>query len=122
MAVPVTVRWTTHTDLSLAQAAYVVATGSDCVDSKTESLLIGAVTDINTRLISTEVEVGEFWKRYRSEIAVNRDGVEACANALQAAGCSEFQLDQVVKAITSRLSEGRIEFQRRFPKLGEIRL
>lgn len=119
MAVPVTIRWIADPELSFAQAAYVVATGAYCVDRKTESLLASAVAEINTRLISSEIEAGAFWKRYRSEVARDRRGPDACSDALLAAGCSELQLDQIVKAISSRLSEGRIEFRKRFPKLTE---
>jgi hypothetical protein len=119
LAVPVTIRWITQPELSVAHAAYIVATGAPCVDPKTEALMIEAVTAINTRLISSSLDVREFWQTYRSQMAMNREGSKACSAALLAAGCSEFQLEQTAKAITSRLSEGRMEFHRRFPKLGE---
>ncbi len=119
MAGPVTIRWITQPELSVAHAAYIVATGASCVDSKTEALLIDAVTAINSRLISSSLDVREFWRVYRWQMTMNQDSGRACSAALVAAGCSEFQLEQTAKAIASRLSEGRIEFHRRFPKLGE---
>ena len=119
MAGPVTIRWITQPDLSVAQATYIVATGAPCIDSKTEALLIEAATAINTRLISASLDVREFWRTYRSQVTLHLDGVEACSVALLAAGCSEFQLEQTAKVIASRMSEGRMEFHRRFPKLVE---
>lgn len=119
MASRVNVRWVVHTELSVAQAAYVVATGADCVDPKTEQLLVESVTGINTRLISASIDVAEFWQQYRSAIAAGENCQSGCAAALITAGCSEFQVEQTGKAIFSLLSECRIEFSRRFPKLSD---
>ncbi|MCG8651604.1 MAG: hypothetical protein MI861_17310, partial [Pirellulales bacterium] len=96
-----------------------VATGASCVDAKTEQLLVEHVAGINTRLISASMDVREFWHRYRGEIADHDDHGRACAAALLAAGCSEFQIEQTSKAISSLLSDCRIAFQHRFPKLAE---
>ncbi len=119
MAAPVTVRWVTHPELSIVHAAYTVATGARCVDPKTEQLLVKPVTGINTRLISSSIDVGEFWHRYRSEFVDHDGGNRACSSALLAAGCSELQIEQTSKAISSLLSECRLSVDRRFPKLSE---
>lgn len=119
MAGPITVRWVSRPDLSVAQAAYVVATGAKCVDGKTEQRLIDSVTSINTRLISGSIDASQFWTRYRSEMVGSDDVQRGCASALLAAGCSEFQVEQTSKAIASLLSECRIEFVDRFPKLAD---
>lgn len=117
MATPVSISWSIRADLSVAQAALVVATGARCVDPKTERLLVESVTGINTRLISASIDVRQFWQRYRRGIAISDEVGQACTDALLAAGCSEFQVEQTAKAIHSLLSEGRIEFNQRHPKL-----
>ncbi len=119
MASPVTIRWVKQPELSAAHSAYIVATGAPCVDQKTEQLLVSPVTGINTRLISSSIDIGMFWQRYRSGIIANDDSNRACAKALLSAGCSEFQVEQTAKAISSLLSECRLSFSRRFPKLGD---
>lgn len=119
MAGAVTVRWITDPELSAVQAAYIVATGAPCVDEKTLQRLVGPVTGINTRLISSSIDVREFWQRYRWESVDDNDSNRACTVALLAAGCSEFQIEQTSKAISSLLSECRSSFKGRFPKLGE---
>jgi hypothetical protein len=114
---PLTIRWVARPELCVAQAAYVVATGSRCVDPKLEQRLVEPVTGINTRLISASIDVAAFWQHYRREVARTDDGRASCAAALLAAGCSELQLEQTTKAVSSRLSECRTQFQHRFPKL-----
>ncbi len=119
MAGFVTVRWVTHPELSVVHAAYIVATGAPCVDQKIEQMLIDPVAGINTRLISSSMDVGRFWQRYRSEIAATDNVGGACQAALLAAGCSELQVEQTAKAISSLMSECRLRFNGRFPKLAE---
>lgn len=119
MARPVNVRWLARPELSVVQAAYVVASGTPCVDAKTEQMLIEPVTAINTRLISSSVDVSTFWQRYRTEISADENHQRACNAALITAGCSELQVEQTGKAISSLLSECRMSFQSRFPKLTE---
>lgn len=124
VAATVTVRWTAHRRLSAIHAAYVVATGSRCVDPKTEQALVGPVTDLNNRLLSASIDVGAFWRRLMIEVAGDRSDSDradarACEIALIAGGVSELLREQTAPAIARRLSECRLAFANRFPKLAE---
>jgi hypothetical protein len=105
--------------LSAAHAAFVVATGAPCSDARTEQRLIKPVTEINNRLLSASLDIGVFWEQYLLEILRETEMQQACTVALMWAGCNEMQLDQTSKAISSRLSDARLGFLQRFPKLSE---
>ncbi len=113
------VRWVAQVELSAAHAAFIVATGARCTDSKTEQRLITGVTDINNRLLSASLDIGVFWEQYLLEIFRETEMQQACTVALMWSGCNEMQVDQTAKAITSRLSDARLGFLQRFPKLSE---
>lgn len=113
------IQWRADPDLSAAHAAYVVATGAVCTDSKTEQLLIGKVTEINNRLLSSSIDVAVFWQHYLTELLAGKQIQAATASALMAGGCSELQVEQTGKAISNRLSDARQAYAVRFPKLGE---
>ena len=119
MAKKVILRWQAHTELSAAHAAYVVATGARCSDGKTEQMLVEPVTELNNRLLSSAVDIGRFWQQYLQEIMSDREMASACSIALMASGCSEMQVEQTAKAVTTRLGDARQAFLRRFPKLAE---
>jgi hypothetical protein len=119
VAKKVNIRWVAHSDLSAAHAACVVARGIPCADQKTEQLLVGPVTEINNRLLSASIDVGAFWQRYMAEILNDIEISRACTISLLSSGCSELQVEQTSKAVSNRLSDARLAFLRRFPKLGE---
>ena len=119
MARRTNVRWVAQVELSAAHAAFIVATGARCTDSKTEQRLIAGVTDINNRLLSASLDIGVFWEQYLLEIFRETETQQACTVALMWSGCNEMQVDQTAKAITSRLSDARLGFLQRFPKLSE---
>lgn len=119
MASKVHIRWQSHPELSAAHAAYVVASQSGCTDSKAEQLLIDPVTNVNNRLLSSSMDVGEFWRTYLLQVLLGNEQEQACATALATAGCSELQLDQTCKSILGQLKDARGLFMRRFPKLTE---
>lgn len=101
----------------MVHAAFVVATGGACSDNKTEQALVGPTTEINTRLLSSTVDVRGFWSALFAAVAAGGAVRQACEPALLAAGCSELQVEQTAAAVGSRLDECRIAFQARFPKL-----
>jgi hypothetical protein len=119
VAKQVAIRWSAHGELSAAHAAYVVATGARCTDPKTEALLIEPVTEVNNRLVSSSIDVGAFWQSYLVERLRDTEMNVACAMALMSSGCSELQVEQTTKAISGRLSDARLAFMQRFPKLAE---
>ncbi|MEL6110758.1 MAG: hypothetical protein AAFU85_32535 [Planctomycetota bacterium] len=116
MAVP-KVSFDPAVELSAIHASIVVATGGVCTDPKTEAALVKPATDINTRLVSASVNVGVFWNSLFREVMAGQSGREACPGALAAADCNPLLLDPTAAAVTSRLDECRLSFQRRFPKL-----
>jgi hypothetical protein len=113
----VEVAWNVAGQLSAAHAAYVVATGANCTDPKTEALLIDPVAQINTRLVNESIDVAQFWRVYLAEIAAGQALDQACNVSLLTAGCSELQLDATAGAIAKRLAEAKSLFDRRYPKL-----
>ncbi len=119
MAKRTSVRWVAQVELSAAHAAFVVATGAPCTDTKTEQRLIAPVTEINNRLLSASLDIGVFWEQYLLEVLREAEMQQACSVALMWSGCNEMQLDQTAKAISSRLSDARLGFLQRFPKLSE---
>ncbi len=119
MAASLKVKWKVHPRLSAIHAAYAVATSERCSDSKTESALAPAVTDINQRLLSASLDIGTFWRRLIVEAADDRDDQAACEIALAAAGCSELQLDSTSAVILNRVRDCRTVMTNRFPKLAE---
>lgn len=112
-------RWKAQVELSVAHASFVVATGANCTDRKIEQTLISPVTDINNRLLSASLDIGAFWKRYLLEILRESSMQQACTEALECSGCGEMQIEATSKAICSRLSDARLGFLTRFPKLSE---
>jgi hypothetical protein len=119
VALSAKIRWVADPELSAAHSAYVVATGAACTDSKTEQLLIGPVTEINNRLLSSSIDVAVFWQQYLARLLLGAQINAACAAALMSGGCSELQVEQTSKAISNRLSDARQAYASRFPKLGE---
>ena len=119
MAAKLSIRWSVDADLSFLHAAEVVASGGLCSDRKTEQALAGPVTEINSRLLSASLDMGAFWQRLLDERLSDPNHPNACSIALLDAGCSELQVEQTASVITNRLSEARMAFQRRFPKLAE---
>ncbi len=119
MAKRTTIRWVADPELSAAHSAYVVATGAPCTDLKTEQLLVGPVTDINNRLLSSSIDVAVFWKHYLAGLLSGCEINAACAAALMSGGCSELQVEQIGKAISNQLSDARRAYTGRFPKLAE---
>ncbi len=111
------VRFCPATDLSVVHAAFVVATGGVSNDAKTEQSLAGPTSEINTRLLSSTIDVGGFWSSLFAAVAAGQTARRACEPALLSAGCSELQVEQTAAAVASRLDECRIAFHGRFPKL-----
>ena len=117
MAKKSNVRFQPAVDLSVIHAAFVVATGGVCTDQKTETALLGPTSEINTRLVSSLVDIRGFWSALFASVASGRSARDACGPALLAAGCSELQVDQTAAALGSRLDECRIAYHQRYPKL-----
>lgn len=105
--------------LSAVHASYVVATGAACNDQRTEKALVRGTSELNTRLLSSSIDVAIFWNQLLAATARGESPTESCESALLRAGCSEMQVEQTGKAISRLLSECTSAFERRFPKLSE---
>jgi hypothetical protein len=112
-------RWEADPELSAARAIYVVATGMPCTDAKLEHSLIGAVTEINHRLVSASIDNGRFWTCYFDRCVAGDDWTTAVSVSLTRSQCSVLQLEQTARGISSRLTDARHLFFQRFPKLDE---
>lgn len=89
------------------------------MDRKTEQSLATPVTEINNRLLSASLDIGQFWQSLVAESAFEPGEQRACEIALMQSGCSELQLEQTASLIVNRLGESRMAFKSRFPKLTE---
>lgn len=120
MAGRLKIDWQPAASLSAIHAAYTVASGNRCTDTRLEEALLTPVTQLNQRLVSGSIDVAKFWRRLVTETFTDRvdaDQRRICEIALYSAGAAEMQLDQIATAITHRLVECRSIFTRRFPKL-----
>ncbi|TWT93758.1 hypothetical protein [Stieleria varia] len=104
-------------DLSAIHAAYVVATGAACTDERTENLLVKPAAELNTRLLSSSIDIPMFWHSLYAAYAAGESEQTACESALSAGGCSELQLEQTGKAVARLVAECTGKFKKRFPKL-----
>jgi len=109
--------WKVDAALSGVHAACVVATGARCTDPQTEQLLSGPTTDINGRLVLASIDVIKFWNSYAEREIAGDHRELAVAGALIEAGCSELQLEQTATFVRHRLSDARLAFAQRHPKL-----
>ena len=113
------IRWVSQPELSAAHAAYLVAIRAQCNDQKTEQSLIQPVTEVNNRLFASAVDVSQFWRQYLLQVISDVPMEPACSVALLSAGANEMQLEQTTKIIVNRLSEARLAFNHRYPKIAE---
>ena len=113
------IRWVSHPELSAAHAAYLVASRVQCNDQKTEQTQIQPVTEVNNRLFASAVDVSQFWQQYLLQILSDVPLERACGVALLSAGANEMQVDQTTKAIVNRMSDARLAFNHRYPKIAE---
>ncbi len=111
--------WRSDPELSAVRAAFVVATGMPCTDRKTEQSLVATVNEINHRLLSASIDNGRFWTGYLDRCVAGDPRDTAVAVSLIRSGCNEMQVEQIAKAINSRLHDARQLFFERFPKLDE---
>ena len=117
MAKPTSIQWLSDPQLSVIHATYVVATDARCIDPKLQHALVGPATELNERLLSASVDVAAFWQRLMAECLFDPSNKNTTELALVQAGCNELQLEQIAGAVGNCLSDCRLAFQKRFPKL-----
>lgn len=113
------VSWKHSAAGSVLYAAAAVAQNLPLNDPRLNRLLVPAVDDINTQLGASDLDWRDFWQAMVKGGFQSRDDLELCENALQAAGCSSLTVDTMAKAISGAITDLRLLFGERFPKLAE---
>ncbi|QDS92929.1 hypothetical protein FF011L_16840 [Roseimaritima multifibrata] len=114
-----TIKWTHSAPGSVLYAAGAVALNRPISDPEVDALLIGPVTDINSQIGSTDLELTTFWEALIAAGFEDSDDPKRCEQALAAAGCSPLALDTLARAVAGKLTEIRLAYNERFPKLAE---
>lgn len=115
--------WISNVALSAARAAVAVARGVTLVEPKLEEGIINKVKQINTRLITEELDAARFWQSYQSAIAGDAVIADAVSNALRDAGCVDLQIDSITAALSRLLREVHQVHHGMYPKLdGQLEL
>ncbi|MEM6689090.1 MAG: hypothetical protein AAF664_06660 [Planctomycetota bacterium] len=109
--------------MSAARAAVAVARGVTLVEPQLEDGIVNKVKQVNTRLITDELDVARFWQSYQSAIAGDAVIAEAVTSGLRSAGCVELQIDSMAAALSRLLREVHQVHHGMYPKLdGQLEL
>lgn len=107
----------TEPDLSVLHAAAVVGLGIPAIDEKLTSAMQGPVGRINDRIELSELDSTSFWlSLVKCSLADDAKRVE---HSLLRAGCSELTVDSIAPAVIGQLTDARLAFRNRYPKLAE---
>ncbi len=112
-------KWLPGDRLTVVHSARNYLMGLPSVDPTIHEVLADSVGDLYDRLLAAEIDMAVFWKRLLGAVAAGDDDQAACTRALLASGCSPLASDQVASAIVSRLTDIRLGYQQRQPKLVE---
>ncbi len=112
-------KWIPGDRLTVIHAARNYLAGVESVDPSIHRLISDSLGDLYDRLLAAEIDMTVFWRRLQCAVAAGDDDQSACSAALLAAGCSPLASDQVASAITSKLTDLRLGYQQRQPKLAE---
>ncbi len=112
-------KWIPGDRLTVIHAARNYIAGVESVDVSAHRLISDSLGDLYDRLLAAEIDMTVFWRRLQCAVASGDDDQSACTSALLAAGCSPLASDQVASAITSKLTDLRLSYQQRQPKLAE---
>ena len=107
----------TDPDLSLLHAVSTVGLGLSTIDEKLTAAIRAPVQQINDRLDISELDTWQFW--HALVTAPTSDDPARVEHALLRAGCSELAIDSIAPAVLGRLTDARLAFRGRFPKLAE---
>lgn len=112
-------RWTPGDRLSPIHAARCFAIGIRGVDESIWRGIAGPMADLISRLAGADIDPAIFWPRLVCASAAGDSDLDACRVALNAAGCSVLSVDATAGALATQLSDVRLVYQERYPKLGE---
>ncbi|QEG39470.1 hypothetical protein [Roseimaritima ulvae] len=113
------IKWTFSAPGSILYAAGVVAQNQAVSDAAIDELLIQPVSDINSQLGMADLDLGQFWSSLVASGFENGDDVQRCEAALLDADCSPLSADTLARNIAGKLTDIRLAFNERFPKLAE---
>jgi hypothetical protein len=94
-----------------------VGLGLSTIDEKLTAAIQTPVQQINDRLDISELDSWRFW--HALVASPTSDDPARVEHALLRAGCSELAIDSISPAILGRLTDARLAFRGRFPKLAE---
>lgn len=107
----------TEPDLSVLHAAAVIGLGLATNDEKLTAALKGPIGRVNERLELSELDSTRFWLTLvKCSLADDAKRVE---HSLLRAGCSELAIDSTAPAIVGQLTDVRLAFRNRYPKIAE---
>lgn len=112
-------KWTSNAPGSILYAAGVVAQNQSVSDATIDELLIVPVSDINSQLGMADLDLGQFWNSLVASGFDGGDDVQRCEAALLDVQCSPLSADTLARNIAGKLTDIRLAFNERFPKLAE---
>lgn len=107
----------TDPDLSFFHAASVVGGGFTTIDDKLTSAIESPVQRIRERLEIADLNTFRFWQSLVAN--ANADDTKRVESSLLHAGCSELTVDSLTPAVVGQLTDARLAFRSRYPKLAE---
>lgn len=116
-------RWDVADRLSALHAAHGWASGTPGIDPALNAKIAAPLTRLSKRLVAAEVDLERFWSQLMAVAAAGTGDLEACQQALAAAGLGILTIDSTAAAIASGLAETRLAYHDRFPKAaGQLEL
>src|SRR6056297_177735 len=114
-----TIKWTSSAPGSVLYAAGAVAQNQAVADAALDDLLIGPVSDINSQLGMADLDLAKFWQTLVASGFEEGDDATRCEAALVEVGCSPLSTDTLARTIAGKLTDIRLAFNERLPKLAE---
>lgn len=112
------IRWASSTQLSFAQASYVIASGEHVIDPKIDAILKTPVQRVSDRLLEESINVAGFWIAFHAGVLRDKDLNSATLKATRDAGGSELLSKRIVEETNGILVEAHREFEAEQPDLG----
>lgn len=113
------IKWIPNAPGSVLYATAVVAQNQFVADAVIDQLLIGPVSDINSQLGMADLDLARFWNRLVASGFESGEDAARCEQALLEAECSPLSADTLARNIAGKLTDIRLAFAERFPKLAE---
>lgn len=114
-----TLKWTCSPTGSVGYAAARVALNQRVVDPELDGRLSRSASEINHVLAADELDAARFWRSIVAQGFDELSDAERCEAALRACGGSPLTIESTSRSIAGRLTDIRLSFQEKYPKLAE---